>query len=157
MQAAARVLLWLYVIVLGVSVGAGLFEARVVVPIWASSPPETWVNTGTRFWAFITSGPLTLIILASLLVVWRFRGEARPWWLAALAVSVVERVATFAYFIPTMVGLQARTGLTPDVVATLDTWTTLNHARHAFAILAWLLALRALSKLSAPLRPEAAS
>ncbi|TKT78191.1 DUF1772 domain-containing protein [Aquamicrobium sp. LC103] len=146
MQKPATIILWLFVIFLGISVGAGLYEARIMVPIWRDTPPETWLNTGIAFWAFVTTGPLTLLVLAGLYFSWRSVGPVRPWWLAALVVSVMERIATFAYFIPTMVWLQGQTGDAGAVVAsTLETWTLLNHGRHVLSILAWLLALKALS------------
>ncbi|GGC47478.1 anthrone oxygenase family protein [Chelatococcus reniformis] len=148
MNRPARYALWLFVIFLGLSVGAGLYEARIVVPIWQETPPKTWVNTGTQFWAFITSGPLTLIIIAGVFLAWRSSGPSRPWWLAALSVSIVERIATFGYFIPTMYWLQTQTGgVDGTVTSTLATWVTLNHGRHVLSIAAWLLSLKAFSLL----------
>jgi hypothetical protein len=149
MQTLCSILLWLLVIFLGISFGAGLYESRIVVPMWRESPPETWVNTGTAFWAFVTSGPLTLIVVACLFVVRRFEGALRPWWLAALCVALVERVTTFAYFIPTMISLQQQTGSSGDVSSTLATWSLLDHGRHLLTLAAWLLSLRALSLLAA--------
>lgn len=149
MRTVASILIWLLAIFLGISFGAGIYEARIIVPIWAESSPDTWTNTGTAFWAFVTGGPLTLIALISLAVVWRYHAEPRRWWLAALCVVLVERVATFAYFIPTMVALQQQTELSADVIGTLSTWSSLNHGRHVLSLTAWLLSLKALSLLSA--------
>jgi hypothetical protein len=61
-------LLWLFVINLGIVVGAGLYENRVVVPQWASAPPHSLLapDSGLRFWAFATTGALTLLTLANL-------------------------------------------------------------------------------------------
>ena len=149
MRYLAPALLWLLVIFLGIGTGAGLYESRVVVPIWAETPPETWVQTGTAFWAFVSTGPLTLIVLVSLAAVWRFDGPARSWWRAAIGIATVERIATFTYFIPTMVWLQQQTGMSAEVGSTLATWSALNHGRHVLAIAAWLLSLKALSLISA--------
>ena len=61
--------LWLLVISLGIQTGAGLFETRVLVPLWASSPPQSVLaylavtirpDSGHRLWIFLT--PLTGII-----------------------------------------------------------------------------------------------
>ena len=74
-----RVLLWLCVIWLGLEIGAGIFEIRVIVPLWASAPPEsTWafnafrnshpefaLDAGNRFWIISTPG-LGLVALFSL-------------------------------------------------------------------------------------------
>jgi hypothetical protein len=150
MSRPARMALWLLVIFLGVSVGAGLYEARIIVPIWQETPPETWVNTGTRFWAFVTSGPLTIVILASLILAWRSAGPVRIWWLAALGVCVLERMATFGYFIPTMIWLQNQSGMDGEAASILERWAFINYGRHVLSISAWLLALKAFSMLGLP-------
>jgi len=41
-----EVLLWLFVINLGLAFGAGIYESRVVVPRWMNMLPQTWPNTG---------------------------------------------------------------------------------------------------------------
>jgi hypothetical protein len=148
MQAFAPALVWLLVIVLGISAGAGLYESRIMVPIWANTPPGTWINTGTAFWAFVSTGPLTLIVLVSLAAIWWFDGPARSWWLAALGIVIIERIATFTYFIPTMIWLQQHSGITPEVSSTLATWSFVNHVRHGLTIAAWLISLKALTLLS---------
>lgn len=148
MQTLAPALIWLLVIFLGITVGAGLYEARVVVPVWSTTPPETWINTGTAFWALVSTGPLTLIVLVSLIAVWWFDGPARAWWLGALGIVLVERIVTFTYFIPTMIWLQQQGGMSPEVSSTLATWSFINHGRHVLTISAWLLSLKALSLLS---------
>ena len=146
MSRVSLALLWLLVVLLGISVGAGLYEARVMLPIWASTAPESWVNTGTRFWVFVSTGPLTLTVLASLWFAWRSTRPVRPWWIAAVAIATIERVATFAYFIPTMASLQGQPVADASAaIATLETWSLLNHGRHLLSISAWLLALKALS------------
>lgn len=37
----SEILLWLYVINLGITFGAGLFETRIILPQWFSKLPET--------------------------------------------------------------------------------------------------------------------
>src|SRR5437899_6316649 len=104
----ARIVLWLFVINLGIVFGAGLYEARIVVPLWASSPPESlrWPDSGRKFWAFVTTIPHTLLSLANLVIAWHAQSPRREWWLAAAVVILVERISTFSYFIPTMLRLQ---------------------------------------------------
>jgi len=75
-HAAAEVVLWLFVVNLGIAFGAGLYEARVAVPQWLKFEPGAgyrWdaaaarrAGVGMRFWAYVTTGPLTLLMLASL-------------------------------------------------------------------------------------------
>ena len=97
-----RVLLWLFVINLGTAFGAGIYEQRVVIHRWENAPPHTWPNTGLEFWVYVMTVPLTLLTLANPVAAWLEQGPRRYWWLGAAAISVVERIATFSYFIPTM-------------------------------------------------------
>ena len=138
-------LLWLFVINLGIAMGAGLYESRVVMPEWASLPREKWPNTGLKFWAYVTTVPLTLLTIASLWAAWQSAGPERAWWLAAAVVILLERAATFGYFIPTMIAMQGGVGV-PDAQgkATLSQWLWLNTGRHTLTLIGWLLALRAL-------------
>ena len=48
-----QVLLWLFVINLGIAFGAGVYESRVVIPQWENTPPQTWLNTGLEFWVYV--------------------------------------------------------------------------------------------------------
>ena len=141
-----KVLLWLFVINLGIAFGAGLYESRVVVPRWEDIPPQMWPNTGLEFWVYVTTVPLTLLTLANLIAVWLDRGPRRLWWLGAVAISVVERITTFSYFIPTMIWLTSTAGLSEtEVEAVLSQWLLLGYGRHVLTLAAWLSALRALS------------
>jgi hypothetical protein len=90
--------------------------------------------------------PLTLLTLANVVAAWRDRGPRRYWWLGASAISVVERIWTFSYFIPTILRLTATEDLDEaEVQATLSQWLLLDYARHALTLAAWLAALKALS------------
>jgi hypothetical protein len=129
------ILLWLFVINLGIACGAGLYESRVVIPQWAEIPPQDWPNTGLMFWVYVTTIPLTLLTGANLISAWTNRSAKRYWWLSAAGVILLERIATFAYFIPTMVSLTSPE--LPDA--------TVNHGRHVLSLTGWLMALKALS------------
>ena len=141
-----RVLLWLFVINLGIAFGAGLYESRVVVPQWEDIPPQAWPNTGLEFWVYVTTVPLTLLTLANLVAAWLEHGPRRRWWLAAVAISLVERIATFSYFIPTMIWLMGTADLSQaEVEAVLSQWLLLDYGRHVLTLAGWLAALKALS------------
>jgi hypothetical protein len=140
------IVLWLLVVNLGVAFGAGIYESRFEVPRWRHLPPREWTNTGTRFWAFVTTGPLTLLTVASLVLVWGAGGARQDWWLVATALLVVERLMTFGYFIPTMARLQSSHSPVPaEVDATLSRWMKLNLGRHLLDLAAWLTAPAAFS------------
>jgi hypothetical protein len=73
-------------------------------------------------------------------------GPRRYWWLGASAISVVERIWTFSYFIPTIVRLTATEDLDEaEVQAALSQWLLLDYGRHDLTLAAWLAALKALS------------
>jgi hypothetical protein len=147
----SAILLWLFVINLGIAFGAGLYEHRIVVSHWISSsrPSDVHWNaeaarhddTGRRFWAFVTTVPLTLLTLANLFAAWRTSGAVRGWWLAAGLAALADRVFTFSYFIPTMVGLMKMTD-SPESAAVAAWWWNLNYVRHAIVLAAWLASLR---------------
>ena len=151
---ASAVLLWLFVINLGIAFGAGLYEHQVVISRWITSSRESgrhWNadaarsdDTGRRFWVFVTTLPLTLLTLGNLYVGWRASVPARRWWLAAGLAALADRVVTFAYFIPTMIGLLAAAD-SPESVARAVRWRSLNYLRHAFVLAAWLASLAAFS------------
>jgi Domain of unknown function (DUF1772) len=139
------ILLWLFVINLGIACGAGLYEARVVIPQWADLPPKTWPNTGLMFWVYVTTIPLTLLTIANLIAAWLDSSPRRKWWLGAAGIVLLERVATFSYFIPTMIGLTSSELPESEVRATLSQWLFFNHGRHVFTLSGWLMALKALT------------
>jgi len=141
-----EVLLWLFVVNLGIAVGAGLYEGRIVIPGFEGTPPQTWPNTGVLFWVYVTTVPLTLLTLANTYVALKTRGPRRRWHLTAVGIIIVERLATFSYFIPTMVGLMGAEGLTQgEIAATLSEWQLFNYGRHLLTLTGWLAALKALT------------
>lgn len=137
--------LWLFVIDLGIACGAGLYEGRVVIPAWKEIPPRQWPNTGLLFWIYVTTIPLTLLAVINGIAAWSSEGARRPYWLCAAAVIALERVGTFAYFIPAMVGLAGSDLPPPEVEPALSRWLLLNHGRHVLTLSGWLLAIRTLS------------
>jgi hypothetical protein len=153
-MSTSTALLWLFVIFLGVTFGAGIYEMRVVVPHWLSSSGSAgrhWNadaarrdDTGRRFWAFVTTIPLTLLAVANLIVAWRIVGPARNWWLAAALLTVADRVFTFSYFIPTMIRLMRAPDSTESVAKAVR-WANLDYVRLAIVLAAWLTALNAFS------------
>ena len=153
----SRLLLWLFVINLGVAFGAGLYEHRIVLSDWIAISPEGahWNaesvrhdDTGRRFWVFVTTIPLTLLTIANVYAAWQAPGALRFWWLAAALAAVADRLFTFGYFIPTMVGL-TNAADSPESVAAAIRWSRLNYLRHAIVLVAWLAALRAFGLLHA--------
>lgn len=143
--------LCLFVMNLGMAFGAGLYEHRIVVPEWltAGEYGTGWnadaarrADTGRRFWAFVTTVPLTLLTFSNLVVGWRSAAPVRSWWIAAAVTAFAERIATFGYFIPTMIGLMDASG-PPEAAARAAQWSALNYWRHGLVFAAWICSLRA--------------
>jgi hypothetical protein len=154
-ETTSKMVLWLFVMNLGIAFGAGLYEHRIVVSRWVSSGESGshWNadaarqdDVGRRFWAFASTVPLTLLTLANLFAAWRSSGAVRGWWLAAALAVVAERAFTFSYFIPTMIGLM-RAADSPASAAAAIRWSHLNYLRHAIVLAAWLASLRTFALL----------
>jgi hypothetical protein len=156
MSIFTEVLLWLFIINLGIAFGAGLYETRIVLPLWfVKSPANGYqvdhdamerIETGRKFWGFVTTMPLTLLTLANLVVAWQSTGPAHAWWLAAALVVLTERICTFSFFIPTAIRLQRDKSLPPEKASSLVTrWVTVNYLRNLATLVAWVLALKTLA------------
>jgi hypothetical protein len=155
---ARAIALWLFVLFLAVALGAGLYESRIEVSQWIPDTPAgpAWdaeaareADTGRRFWVYVTTGPLTVLTVVNLVLAWRSRGELRRWWLTASLVSVVDRVLTFGFFIPTMVVLMSGTLAPQEALDAAQRWAALDWLRHGLSLVALLAAIRALTLLTA--------
>lgn len=141
---------------MGFEIGAGLYEARVIVPGWAGAPPESvaqWrqlhhdypqivADPGTRFW--IVSTPLVgLLAIANFIAAIFARGKQRSWWITSSVLTILTVALTFIYFVPVLMSiLQGNADVRP---ATVQMWVNLNWARAVVYIIAWICALRALA------------
>ncbi len=142
---------------LGVAFGAGLYEQRIVLPQWFSRSSENgWrvddeamrrTDPGRSFWAYVTTVPLTLLTLASLTVTWNLGNSLKRWWLAAGIITLLERIGTFSYFIPTALKLMQAETVSATKSAMASQWMRLNLLRTALNLAGWLAALKALSLL----------
>jgi hypothetical protein len=152
----ATIVLWLLNINLGIAFGAGLYESRIVVPQWLITKPGSgsrWnaeaarqADVGLRFWVYVTTIPLTVLIAASVVAVRWAPQPVRSWWLMACAAAMIDRIMTFTYFIPTMITLMREGALSETAAAAkARQWVTLGYVRHAVTLIAWLAALMALS------------
>jgi hypothetical protein len=151
----SEIVLWLFVINLGIAFGAGLYEHRIVLPMWfersvagvrvnVSAMNET--DTGRKFWAFVTTLPLTLLTIAGLVISLQHDGPRYEWWKIAAAIALIERTGTFSYFIPTALKLMRADQLPQEESASMAArWVRSNYLREALTLAAWLFALKALS------------
>jgi len=145
----ARILLWLFVVGLGISAGAGLYETKTQMPRWVRSARANGLpsqvassaNTGMQFWLYTTALPLTLLTLASFFAIRFVDPETRKWWLIAAWASLGSQILTLAYFIPTL--LQLSGGQETNARAVAFQWAQVNWFLHALSFVAWLSALQA--------------
>jgi hypothetical protein len=152
--------LWLFVIALGLDLGAGIYEARIVVPLWANGVPETLaegnpfarvaIDAGMRFWAYLTSGVAILALLA-LIFGLRTPAPERLWRTIAAVAELCMVAWTLLYFRPTLVRLFMGhgEGLTKEAIsATVRRWVALSRVRIVVTFAAWCAALGALAAVS---------
>lgn len=153
-----KALLWLYVLNLGIALGAGLYESRIVVPQWLQGSEATgylWdraaaveANVGLRFWVYVSTGPLTLLTLASAVALFWVPQPVRTWWMVAVAFGLFERGMTFGYFIPTMIRLMSDGVFSEaDAISKAVQWVRLGVLRHAANALGLLAALKTFAEL----------
>lgn len=153
----ARITLWLFVIALGLNLGAGLYETRVVVPLWSGGVPDTLaadnpyarvaIDAGMHFWAFLTPAVAGLAVLA-LIAGLRTAAPQFGWRLFAEVAELCVVASTLLYFRPTLVRLFMGhgAGIAPaSLSATVQTWVRWSLVRVGISFVAWCAALRALS------------
>src|SRR5215471_7906969 len=146
-MAFGSVVLWLLVVLMGLQIGAGLYEAWVLVSLWSGAPPQSIVTFQTQplapdahlFWIFMT--PLVGVLsLINVIVAWGEAGPRRTWWLAGAGVSLAMVIMTFAYFVPLFIKVFPQAAQLPaaEVQARVLWWVRLNWVRAVVLIAAWL-------------------
>jgi hypothetical protein len=155
-----QTLLWLFVILSALVIGGGLYEMRVIVPLWANSPPDSaWYweaqrlnvpqyapNSGLRLWIFLMLAHL-LLSIATLIAGWRTRIEHRRWLFISTIAFIVLHVCALVWFVPVITQiLNSRSlGLSPEqVVAKTHLWVGLSWVRFSFGVAGFVAGLRAL-------------
>lgn len=149
------ILLFLLVVMLGIEIGASMYEARLLVPVWTGFAPHPiweWItlrlrlDPDRRFWIYST--PLvSLLGIANLVAAWRNKtipGKQRKWWLLGAGVTAIMIIAPFAYFMPTLNRIQdaGQVTVSADLV---HWWVRLNWLRAVVYAAAWFATLRAFS------------
>ena len=93
------------------------------------------------------SVPVTILAALNLVVAWRSEAPQRRWWLTGAVLMCGYAVASYGFFVPRMLALQAYGASWPaaEIESMVGLWTTLNWARMVLGAAGWLCALRALS------------
>jgi hypothetical protein len=156
MLTTSAILLTLFILNLGTAFGAGLYETIIVIPKWFPKSAGTGytvdiaamreIDSGRKFWAVVTTMPLTLLTFANVYFALQSPHPAHDWWLAAALITLVERISTFSFFIPTAIKLQNADALPPARIHSMvSRWTSLNYVRCTLNLVGWVLAIEALA------------
>ena len=157
----AQIFLWLYVVVLGITIGGGLYEQLVVMPLWSLSPPDSVIayhqhnvanpqfapDQGGRFWIFFSPG-LGLLAIATLISGWKTQPQHRRLRMISTIISLIVIVFTFAWFIPNIITLTGEgvTKLSGEQITGLTNWwVRLNWVRAVLYSAAWIAGMYALT------------
>lgn len=146
------IILWLWVLVVTLLMGGGIFEHLVLTPLWAGSPPDSVTSwpygvVQARFFGVLT--PLAFLLSLALSVASRWMPrQQRKWALIAGIAMIVLGVATVSFFVPILQKTQATrgAGLSGDEITRLvNQFKMWNWARWLVGISAWAAGWRALS------------
>jgi hypothetical protein len=147
--------LWLFIISSGIVAGGSVVERVVIMPLWASSPPES-----VRAWSlgviqrpfFEVATPIySLLALGALVLSFALPPPARPWVRTAGALGILLGILTIAFFVPLLQKTQATggAGLPSEEIARLTrqfvNWSWL---RSGLLFAGWLTAMRGLTLAS---------
>jgi hypothetical protein len=150
-----EILLIAFIINLGITLGAGLYETRIVLPLWFRRTANRdyrvdveamhVIDPGRKFWAFVTTIPLTLLTIVNLVFAYKAMAPLHDWWICATIIVLFERIGTFTFFIPTIIKLQKAENLpVTKTTGMASLWIRLNYVRNALTLAALLFSLEAL-------------
>jgi len=158
-------LLWIFVVLSALVIGGGLYEMRVIVPLWANSPPDSaWYweaqrlanpqyapNSGLRFWIYLT--PIHFLVsIATLIAGWKTTGAHRRWLVLATVIFILMHMSAFVWFVPAVGQIlnSKALGISPEqVVSKTHWWVTLSWGRFVIGLVGFVAGLRALQKENA--------
>lgn len=152
-----RLIMFAYVVALGIETGAALFTSVVVFPTWAASPEAVigWKPTMPYFmeegrFFMIASSTTMILALAVAVVSMRLPAGVRPWALGSALIFLVMAATTMAYFLPAQARVHGDAGARlprAELAEMLDRFLALNWIRQAFLVVAFVAAVHALGLL----------
>ena len=100
-MSTTEILLIAFFINLGIALGAGLYEARIVLPLWFHKTANKNyrvdveamrnIDTGRKFWALVTTIPLTLLTIINFVFAYKAAAPLHDWWMSATIIVLLER------------------------------------------------------------------
>ena len=156
MRMIASATLWLFVLGTALILGAGLYEALVVVPFWSAGAPASLVKgnpllkvpirSGQVFWPFFTPA-LGLIALLALVTGFGTPSRHFVWRVAATGLLLIVSIVTLVYFRPTIIRMviDHGAGRTPEALGEqASRWVALNWVRVLAVACSLAMGVRAL-------------
>jgi hypothetical protein len=150
-----QILLCAFIFSVGMGIGGGVYETRVVYPNWIKEPTpnglgERLVSSGQagaarRYWPLI-SPTSALLALINAFFAWHQAGLVRALWLTSSVLVIFKSAGTYAYFVPTYIRRIAKPE-TMDIMAlrrVVRTWTNLSPLRVLVETFAWITGIWAL-------------
>lgn len=156
MRIIASISLWFFVIGTAFTLGAGLYEALVVVPFWSAGAPASLaegnpllqvpIRSGQVFWPYFTPA-LGLIALITLITSFGTAPHHQVWRVAASGLLLLVTITTLAYYRPVIIGMVIYhgSGSTPEALAAqAHRWVALNWLRILAVAASLAMGIRAL-------------
>jgi hypothetical protein len=150
-----QILLCAFIFSIGMGIGGGAYETRVVYPNWIIKPTpdglgEKLVSSGQagaarRYWPLVSPTSALLAVLNAFFA-WHQIGLLRTLWLASSILILVKSAGTYGYFVPTYIRRIAKPE-TMEILAlrrVVRTWTNLSPLRVLIETLAWITGIWAL-------------
>jgi len=150
-----QILLCAFIFSVGMGIGGGVYETRVVYPNWIKEPTpnglgERLVSSGQagaarRYWPLISPTSALLALINSFFA-WHQTGLVRTLWLTSSVLIIFKSAGTYAYFVPTYIRRIAKPE-TMDIMSlrrVVRTWTNLSPLRVLVETFAWITGIWAL-------------
>ena len=150
--------LLLFLLIISLSIGGGLYEILVIYPNWkhhvdpltlrAKLESSGQINAAKRFWPLVSPAQVLLSII-NIVLAWNYSGQARGYWLGAAIAVFVSRAMSFSYFIPVMIRkiMQPEQIEASHLKAIVRRWVVLSPLRLLPELLAWFLLVLALREI----------
>jgi hypothetical protein len=149
-----EILLCAFLFFVGLGIGGGLYETRVVYPNWSHEPTpnelgKRLVSSGQaaagRYWPLVSPAS-ALLAVVNVFLAWHQVGQVRDLWLMSSIAIVLKSIGTYGYFVPTYIRRISK----PESMDTLElrrvvrTWTRLSSLRVLVETFAWITGIWAL-------------
>jgi uncharacterized protein YacL len=149
-----RWILIIFCLIIGITVGAGLFETIVITPLWSETAEAArgwtadnkYIAEGGKFFARLA--PLRLLSTITLLIAaWFSPQPLKKWLLVTAGIILALTITTLTYFAPGQSALKGATQAQfsdADLEAKAHLWVVLNWLRQIIALILFGVTLHAL-------------